>query len=148
MCVRVCVYVHVYVCVCSLTRVLSESPSLQGGEYTSSQKAVFLFLQLLYSNCSYLQATFRSSFTQLRVMIGESVLVESFSPCTTEGEWQKLFLGHVSKPSECNVPKLCAAIKSAHYPRIYFCFAVDVFYTACQRNVTWYAVVKELPFLQ
>ena len=80
---------------CSLTRVLEP---VQSGELTSSQKAVFLFLNHLFSTCSYLQATFRSSFAHVRMKVGEGALVDSYSPSVTEAEWQKLFLSHVSKP--------------------------------------------------
>ena len=67
-------------------------------EITRTQKAVLLFLHRLYSNCLYLQSTFRSSFGHLCMQLGEGVLVDSYSPSSTDVEWQKVFLSQVAKP--------------------------------------------------
>lgn len=79
----------------SLARMLE---TVQPLEITSTQKAVFLFLHRLYTSCSYLQTTFRPSFGHMCLQLGEVLLMDSFSPLSTDVEWQKLFLGQVSKP--------------------------------------------------
>ncbi len=80
---------------CSLCRVLE---TLQTTDITSSQKAVFLFLHRLYTNCSYLQSTFRSIFGPLCMQLGDAILVETYSPLTTDVEWQKIFYIQLTKP--------------------------------------------------
>ena len=80
---------------CSLARVLE---TVQPMEISSTQKATFLFLHRLYTNCAYLQSTFRSSFGHMCMQLGEVIIVDSYSPTSTDVEWQKIFLGQVSKP--------------------------------------------------
>ena len=72
----------------SLCRVMD---GVQTAEVSPSQKGVFQFLHSLYTNCSYLQNTFRSRFGHLCMQLGDSLLVETYAPLTTEiSEWQKI----------------------------------------------------------
>ncbi len=64
---------------------------IQTVEVTPNQKSVFLFLHTLYTNCSYLQSTFRSRFGHLCMQLGDAMLADSYSPLASDmQEWQKI----------------------------------------------------------
>ena len=72
---------------CRLFRALEGVPS----KGLSSNKSLFFFLHQLYTNCSYLQKTFQTTFGPYCVQFGEKfgVSIEWFSPTSTEADWQR-----------------------------------------------------------
>ena len=107
-------------------------------ELTTSQKAVFLFLHGLYTNCSYLQRTYRSLFSDHYRQFKEipGVLNESYSPTKTESTWQRTWLlVHIANPSTCSITQVCAYIKNNSYAKATFIFVTDVFSSACRKNI-------------
>lgn len=85
-------------CPLSLCRVLD---GCQVGEMSASQKTVFMFLHHLFTNCSYLQTTYRA-FGRSLYMMGEKVGVakESHPPTVrTDLERQRPdAIANISKP--------------------------------------------------
>ena len=83
----------------SLCRVLERS---QAGEISAAQKTVFMFLHHLYTNCSYLQTTYRAFGRSLYIM-GEKVGVgkESYPPPTVRSDSERQrpdAIANISKP--------------------------------------------------
>lgn len=83
----------------SLCRVLERC---QAGEMFASQKTVFMFLHHLYTNCSYLQTTYRGFGRSLYIM-GEKVGVgkESHPPPSVRTDLDRQRpdpIANISKP--------------------------------------------------
>lgn len=83
----------------SLCRVLERC---QAGEFSASQKTVFMFLHHLFTNCSYLRTTYRG-FGRSLYMMGEKVGVakESHPPPTVRTDLERQrpdAIANISKP--------------------------------------------------
>jgi len=108
---------------CSLCRVLDSVQVVP--EVSPSQKAVFLFLHTLYTNCSYLQTTFRSRFGHHCMQLGDSILGDSFPPLSTDpADFQKILQ---TKPRSGHCGCICVRVGVHIYVMVGVCMCVMVF---------------------